>query len=561
MAVRISKDSYILFDNKPAYHYEEAYPIGNGTIGAMMYGGTDIDEINLNHDELWTGYPRNNEFRGGKYEALKEIKKLVLEDKLIEAEKLTNECFGNYACESFLPLCKIYIKLYETGKYSKYKRYLDLKNAEFSSSYELNGKKYSKNAFVSFVDKALIYKIECENGLFSLEYTLSTSLKNEIYTSDENGNYLNENAKKAFLIMKGECPINSEQNLERTERFGFYKSDIHEKGILTCGAFTVKTDGKLSTAGDIIRVNDASYSILIFSAETSYNGYDKHPYLEGKDYITPVINRLENVYNKDYFAARNAHIKDYSRYYNRVKLNIGSSNKSNVPLPKRLEEYYKGSEDKSLPILLFNFGRYLTIAGSRKGSQPLNLQGIWNTHLMPPWHSDYTVNINTQMNYYPTLSCNLKEMYEPLLKMIKELSVAGKITAKELYNANGWVCHHNTDIWRHTKPVVGLAQYLFFNGAGGWLCHHVYDYFEYTGDIKYLKNEGFEIMLGAAEFYLSQLVTSEYGDRIIFPSTSPENTYICKDEHIAVSKTTEMTMAIVRELFCNCIKAADLLNN
>ena len=266
----------------------------------------------------------------------------------------------------------------------------------------------------------------------------------------------------------------------------------------------------------------------------------------------------EALLEKSFDQMLQAHVKDHSGFFNRVAIDLGSDNRSAVPTSERMRRFERGESDRALPALLFNFGRYLTISGSRKGSQALNLQGIWNDKYAAPWHSNYTTNINLQMNYFPTLAIGLPEMYEPLIRLIREVSDTGRETARELYGADGWCCHHNTDLWRFTQPVRGSAQFSFWSLAGGWMCHHLTDYYEYTLDKRFLKKTAYPIMREAIRFYLTQLVTMD-GYRIMFPSTSPENSFLINDTRVPVSETTEMTMAILRELFANYLNVCEIL--
>jgi alpha-L-fucosidase 2 len=243
-----------------------------------------------------------------------------------------------------------------------------------------------------------------------------------------------------------------------------------------------------------------------------------------------------------------------------VKIDLCTYNTEDIPTDERLLEFNSGKSDRGLWSLLFNYGRYLTIAGSRDGSEAMNLQGIWNDSLTPRWSSNYTVNINTQMNYYPTLMIDLPEMTKPLIKLIREISITGKETARELYHAEGFVCHHNTDLWRHTTPIPGKALWSFWNMASGWLCRHLYDYYVYTLDTEFLSNTAYPIMKKAAAFYLDMLTDDGNGSLIISPSTSPENGFITERGPCGVSKTATLSMSIIKELFGNVEKCAEILS-
>lgn len=549
--IKMPKDAYFFLEKTEAAQFEEAYPLGNGSLGAMFYGGVKQDKLSLNHDELWTGYPAAHQFRGNKKASLDKVKQLVREKKYVEADAEASKNFGSYSSAGYLPMGDLLIDYtYGESRVTGYKRTLDISSAMAEASYRVKDMAFSRFAYVSHPDNALIYRNTCQNGTFDASITMTSQLYSRTHVIHET----------KMLVLEGECPISTSQLAERTDRTAIYSDVPEERGIrFLCGA-VVLTDGVLKNGGNKLNVKGASYIEIRLGAETSFNGFDKHPFLEGKEYKNACINRLLALREKNEDAIRTAHTKDYKKYFNRMALNLGTNNKGKTPTSVRLARYEQGGEDKALPALLFHFGRYLTIAGSRKGTQATNLQGIWNEHFFAPWSSNYTVNINTEMNYFPTLAIGLPEMYEPMLRLIQEVSQTGRITARELYDADGWVCHHNTDLWRHSQPVAGFAVFLFWNACGAWLCHHLAEYYDYTLDRKFLEKTAFPIMCEAAKFYLSQLADSEDGYRIIFPSTSPENRYKVGDSYSSVSETTEMTMATVRELFGNICRFAKLLN-
>jgi alpha-L-fucosidase 2 len=542
----MKRDSYVLFEKKEAAAFEESYLLGNGTLGAAVFGSPTSERIILNHDTLWSGFPRKNVFRGKGKAALDKVKALVKEKRYAEADECLSAEFASYSSDAYLPMGEIWIDFLDTGdKVSAYKRELDLSTATVNVSYRKGGAKYRARAYVSHPDKGFVYKISCTGGTFSLSVGMSTKLYGRVFTE---GN---------TVCVDGEAYVASEKNIERTDRKRMYSDEPSERGMRYFVALAVLTDGKTINGGDSLTVKNASYAELRLCAETSYNGFDKHPYLEGKPYSVQCRAMLDELLAKDEFDIYRRHKRDYARFYSRVSLDLQSSSKSSLPTSRRLELYSEGKEDKALPALLFNFGRYLTIASSREGSQAINLQGIWNPHFFAPWHSNYTVNINTEMNYFPTLSISLPEMFEPFIRLVKEISVTGRDSAKYFYGADGWVCHHNTDLWRHTHPVAGGAVFSFWNASGAWFCHHLYEYYEYTRDEKFLLETAYPIMREAVRFYLSELSDSDDGYRIVYPSTSPENRFISEGKMVSVSESSEMTMSCVRELFGNYLKICD----
>lgn len=543
-------DSLNLYYKTPAKHWVQALPLGNGSLGAMVFGKTDKEKICMNSDTLWTGYPRKALIKDDCYESFIKARELSLNGKNDEAQKLIeSKCLGNWT-QSYLPLCNIIIKYDKTGFQKNYKRILNLENAIHTVEYSRGNLSYKTESFVSKPDNAFVMKCECvEKKSLSFELTLNCEVKSTLHSD---GNY---------LILDGIALSNSESNItDFIDEMGGKTSDNPaEQGIHFRAAVNVVTDGKLTVNDKSICVKNAKKAIIYFTTDNSFNGYDKHPVLEGKDYEKPCLDMLAKVSSKDYDDVKNAHISDYSELFSRVSFDIGSNNKGETATDKRLIKHNKGEKDIALYSLMFNFGRYLIICASREGSQPSNLQGIWNDRIVPPWNSNYTVNINTEMNYWPVLMCDLAECNLPLIEMIKDISVTGRQPAKERYHADGFCVNHNVDLWRYSSPVSGNAQWAFWPMAGGWFCEHIYNHYLYTNDIDYLKNTAYPIMIESAKFFLDLLVEDKDGYLIMAPSTSPENSYKFNGKNVSVSQTTTMTMSIIKELFRNILRATEIL--
>ncbi len=544
----MSKDSEILYYKKPAKMWTSALPLGNGKIGAMIYGGPRCEQISLNYDELWTGYPRNYQDKCS-YRYFSKARDFALNGRFNDSQNLLEEYFEGGNSEAYMPFGDITIECHK-GMVKNYERRLDLTTAIHTVKYAKGDTVYLRESFVSFPDNVLVMRFLANTAnSISFDLHINSALRNTVRTDNE------------YLILDGICPSNNSKNKEfMGVEYERYSENEVKKGISFRGAVKIKTDGMLIYAKDKIMVSNANSAIMFFSCESSFNGFDKHPNLEGKEYKNKCIETIQKAYDKSYDSLKQAHIADYSSYYNRVSLDLGSLNRVKIPTDKRLADFTGSKNDPALYTLLFNFGRYLTIAASREGSQAMNLQGIWNDKQDPPWSSNYTVNINTEMNYFPTLMIGLPEMHMPLIDLVKKISVTGEKTAKELYHARGFVCHHNVDIWGMTTPVQGSASWSFWNMSGGWLCHHLYEHYEYTLDENYLRDIAFPIMKKAAEFYLDMLVLDKDGYLIIAPSTSPENSFKFKDGSYSVSQTATMSMSIIKELFANCKKAAGILN-
>lgn len=539
----MNSDSALLKYGKPASAWTQALPIGNGSLGAMIYGKTDKEIIALNHDELWSGFPQDKTNKGS-YKHFLKARELALGGELLQAQELIEKkCLGTWT-QAYMPLGNLKLDFGKKTKAENYRRSLDLTNAVAAVEYQTGETVYKREAFASFPAKAVFIRLTAQ-GPGKLNFTVSfdSELRCTVFT--ENG----------LLIADGECP--SEFNRNGNDRDIVYFNESEKRGVQFRAAARADTDGTAFAENGRITIQDATQAVLIFACETSFNGWDKQPFLEGKEYKNACLNRVLSA--GSYEESKADHIDDYKRYYNRVALDIGSDDKAETDTDKRLRDFQRKKDDRGLYTLLFNYGRYLAIACSREGSQPSNLQGIWNDLLTPPWHANYTVNINTEMNYWPILPCAMPELNGPLIGMIKDIAVSGRRTAMEHYNAPGFVCHHNIDLWRHTIPVAGHAVYAFWPMASGWLCRHLYEHFEYTLDTDFLKNTAYPIMKSAAEFYLAMLVPDAEGCLIFAPSTSPENSFILNGRHCAVSQTSTMTMSIIKDLFIQCLKACEQL--
>ncbi|MBQ4626479.1 MAG: glycoside hydrolase family 95 protein [Clostridia bacterium] len=532
--------SNTLWYKAPAKAWTQSLPIGNGTLGAMIYGGTKEEKICLNHDELWTGKPKNT-IKDGAPESFKKAQKLALEGRLNEAQKEVEENFQSVFSQAYMPLGTMEISFELCGSVKNYKRSLDLRTAVSTVEFSCKNVCYKREYLASYPDKAIAAKFTCSEK--KLNFTIGLTSKLRAASKVENEN---------TICLDGECP--GEHNYsEPIDQKYFEEPEM--KGMSFRGALRVDSDGKVERADDRIKVSNATYAYVYFTAETSFNGWNKHPHLEGKEYIEPCMKRLEALCDYDKIKAN--HLADYTELYNRVSLDLGG-NDTDLPTDKRLNVFKRNKADIKLIALVYNYGRFLAISSSREGTQPGTLQGIWNDRVIPPWNSNYTVNINTEMNYWPVLMCRMPEVNLPLIEMVKELSESGKAAAKGQYGAKGWTSHHNVDIWRLSTPVDGNAQWAFWHGSSGWLCEHLFEHHEYTSDVEFLKNTAYPIMKGAAEFYLD-ILTEYNGNLVLAPGTSPENSFWYEGKKCSVAKYSTMSMSIARELFENCIKACGIL--
>ncbi|MBQ2973178.1 MAG: glycoside hydrolase family 95 protein [Clostridia bacterium] len=532
--------STLLWYNAPAKAWTQSLPIGNGTLGAMIYGGTSKELLCLNHDELWTGMPKNT-VRDGAPESFRKARDLALSGKLLEAEEEIENNFESVWSQAYMPLGNLEAEFSFKGRAKDYKRTLDLENAVSTVEFTCSGVKYKREYFASYPAKAIAAKFTAEGGKLNFSFGLTSKLRSSSFVDGD------------CVILDGECPGENNDGNDSCKQV--YYDEPEKKGIHFRAAVKVITDGTKKLTENRLFISDATEAVLFFTAETSFNGFDKQPYTEGKEYIEPCMNRIAAL--NDYDAVKAAHLEDYKSIYGRVNLDLGEG-REDIPTDKRLNVFKRNKEDISLITLVYNYGRYLAISSSREGSQPSTLQGIWNDRIIPPWHSNYTVNINTEMNYWPVLMCRMPEVNLPLIKMVEELSISGEKAAKGQYGAKGWTSHHNVDLWRLSTPVAGSAQWAFWHGSSGWLCEHLFAHYEYTNDKDYLANTAYPVMKKAAEFYLDIMVEHE-GKLVLAPGTSPENSFWYEDKKCSVAKYSTMSMSIARELFENCIKSCNIL--
>ena len=529
-----------LFYHSPAKIWDEALPLGNGAIGAMCHSGTQEDLICLNHDTLWTGHPRTIT-KEGAYESLCRAREMVNAGEYYDAHQELSDNFATVWSQAYMPFGNLVLTFPEEN-YSDYCRKLDIANALLSSVHTAGGVTYRKEGFVSHPDQVLVYRVESESKVpFSFSAKLTCPLRSTVFT------------QYGRIVADGECPSDGDTSHPDYPVHSLIYSDIpEERGILFRGAAAVETDGEITDLGDGLAVSNATFAVIRLTIHTSFNGPHKSPYLEGREYKNRCLQILEEACRRSYEELKARHIADYRSFYDRMELSLGDEDLPSLPTDQRLNAYADGREDKALPVLTFNFGRYLLIASSRPGTQATNLQGIWSDSVVPAWNSNFTINMNTQMNYWPPLPCNMPELMGPLDDLMGVLAETGEYTARHFYHARGFVAHHNTDIWGYTAPVYGNAVYSFWPGGSGWLCRSLYERYEYTLDKTYLAETALPIMRKAAEFYLDTLVEDGEGHLIMSPATSPENMFITSKGPAAVTKSAAMMNTIVLDLFTNC---------
>lgn len=524
----------MLWYEKSAERWEESLPIGNGSLGAMILGGAEEEILGLNEESVWSGYYKDKN-NAKAADCLEEVRSLVFSGKNKEAERLIqNNMLGEYN-ESYLPLGNLKLKFaYGSGKEGKaegYRRQLDLENAVAQVSYTCNEVHYQREYFASYPAKAIFVLLTADKPV--MDFTISFISQLCLAVSAEDG----------ALQVTGRCPEHVDPSY-LPEREGSVVQGT--KGMQVNAEFrVVSCDGQVREEGEMLHVSGASRCLLMISAM-------RQPVLPD---------------NMDYEALKAAHIQDYRSIYDKVELYLGEQ--KDLPTEERLELLKKGEEDNGLYGLFFQYGRYLLIASSREGSLPANLQGIWSWELRAPWSSNWTININTQMNYWHALSCNLEECLEPYIRFAERVSEEGKKTAAVNYHCRGSVAHHNVDYWGNTSPVGvpqgekagedGCVNWAFWPMGGAWLTQEIFRAYEYSGDEEYLKNTAAPIIREAALFLNDWLVEYQ-GEWVTCPSTSPENQFRLPDGQITgLTYASAMDMAIVKEVFTHYCRICEIL--
>jgi len=520
----------------------------------MVFGGVQEERIQWNEDTLWSGFPRDT----NNYEALRHLasaRELIASGQYLKAEQLIESKMVGRHTESFLPLGDLLIRqIGVDGHWTNYRRQLDLDTGITSTSFIATSSDHiNREMFISGVDQvAVIHYTHANDGVIRLELELSSPLKHAVRTEEDGA-----------LVLYGHAPTHIADNYNGDHP----GSVLYEDGLgisYELRLLALSESGQVSVDDNIMRIDGSGSVTLLIAAATNFEGFDRLPGSDGTDPSDICRSRMDAAMQYDFEELRSRHIKEHQALFRRVELRLGlqepERSTEHMATDERMEAYREGEEDPALEALMFQFGRYLLIASSRPGTQPAHLQGIWNPHVQPPWNSDYTTNINTEMNYWPVETTHLSECHEPLIQMIQELSVNGARTAKIHYGARGWVAHHNVDLWRMSSPSDGRAMWAFWPLGGAWLCRHLWEHYQYQPDPEYLRETAYPLMKNAALFCLDWLVEDGKGHLVTSPSTSPENQFLTEEGlPCSVSAGSTMDMAIIRDLFHNCIEASRLL--
>lgn len=535
-----------------ASEWTEALPIGNGRIGAMIFGRPEQELISLNEDTLWSGYPRDTNVAGAN-EYYRESQRLIAEGKYSEAQRFIEDTMLGPFTQSYMPLGDLLLDFGPLGEIGDYRRELSLDNALATTSFSAGGVRYTREAFASHPAQAMFIRLTADKvGALSCKLTFACQLRHEVCAENDR------------IHLRGIAPSRVQPNYVRDSNPVIYEEDDSKKGMRFAATASVEAQGGKTYAQDgAIYIQGADEVILRFAARTSFNGSDKQPYTEGRDEQADCLRDVQTAQAIPYEQAKRAHIEDYTALWSRVTLDLKDEKYIHEPTDERLRKFESRGDDRALCELIFHYGRYLIISASRPGTQPTNLQGIWNKELRAPWSSNYTININTQMNYWPLEICNLSELHEPLFTLIQGLMQTGEHTAMIHYGARGFVSHHNSDLWRLSNPVGnkgrGSAGYAFWPMSFGWLCEHLYEHYEYTHDLDFLRETALPALRGAARFYLDVMVDVNGKGLAISPATSPENAFVINGKHQNVAKAATMSNSIVREVFENYLSALEAL--
>ena len=535
--------------NYSSEKFQDALPLGNGSMGAIFHGTLPEGHISLNYDTFWSGTGRRKEKIIPK-ENLEHARKLIFDEKFYDAQEyIEKNMLGQYN-ESYIPIGELHYKLLNILNYKNYKRGLDLNTGIAFVEFETDNTKYKIELFSSYPDKiiAIHFKSYGEEKICA-ELFLDSKIKH-VACSNSSG----------VIKMGGNAPSNIKPNYIESENPITYDENNLGMAFGCCCKINL-ANGKLSSDTKKLYVNNSSEFMLFVAMDDGYNGFDNKIEKNFEICIKRCINHLDKLNVKTFSSIKNDHVKDYQSLFDKMSIELNGEDTDNKPMDVRLKEFKEGANDLNLITLFFDYNKYLLISSSRKGSQPPTLQGIWNGSIRPVWSSNWTININTEMNYWPVCACNLTECYEPLISFLEDLSISGKETAKKRFHCKGWVANHNIDIWRHTEPVGGKANYAYWPIGGVWLAAQIYDYYSYTLDKDVLRDRIYPVMKGSVEFCLDWLVEGKDNCLHTAPSTSPENTFIDENgRECSISYSSTMDIAVIKELFIRFIEAQHELN-
>jgi len=524
---KISAPELKLWYRQPAAQWVEALPVGNGRLGAMVFGGTNSERIQLNENTLWEGYPREttNPKSG---EALPEVRRLLFAGKVKEATDLAEKTMlGNpIGVRSYQTLGDLRFEMQHSATVTNYRRELDLHSGIVTVSYTSNGVHYTREIYASAADPVIIVHLTA-NRRGALSFTVKLHREQDAVTT----------AAANLLTVQGQ--LRDAPNATEKGRGLKFMAKLAAKA----------SNGTITPQGNALTIQNATTATLFLTAGTNFRGRNPEQLCN---------NGFRHLDDAPHILRRD-HLKAHRALFRRVTLDLGTTSNAALPTDERLAAFQKGADDPALLALYFQYGRYLLMGSSRQGGLPANLQGLWNEHFNAPWGSDYHTNVNLQMNYWHAETTNLAECHRPLLDFVETLVPSGRKTAKVHYNARGWVVHHLTDIFGYTTPADGIWGVWCMGAA--WLGQHYWEHYTFGGDKTYLAQHGYPVMKDAAQFILDFLTPEpKSGYLVTAPSHSPENRYRMPDgtESMFTYGAT-MDLQIIHDLFTHCIAASELL--
>ena len=547
MATGSDSDHHLWFD-APAERWVDGLPVGNGRLGAMVRGGIVDEVISLNDDTLWSGDPTENA-NSEAISTLADVREAVFAGDYHKADQLAKRMQGPYS-QSYAPLGDLRLSMQHAADVTAYRRELALDQAVAVTSYAIGPTRYRRDVFASHPDQVVVVRLSAEGGTLAFDATLDTQLRGEVSAT---GNR---------LLLRGKAPARCAPDYQNVPDPVVY-DDTSGKGMAFVAAIDVEADGgEVFAQGGMLSVRGAREVVLRISAATGFRDFNLMPDMSVAMVEAQAIHTLSAASARSFSDLLARHTADHQSLYRRSALRLDSEAASVTTAARR--EANAVSSDPGLAALLFHFGRYLLIASSRPGTQPANLQGIWNAKLRPPWSSNYTTNINVQMNYWPAEVTNLSDCHQPFLDWIVRVAENGAKVARDYYGMPGWCLHHNSDIWAMANPVgekAGDPLWANWPMGGPWLAQHLWQHYAFGGDIAFLRQQAYPLMRGCAEFCAAWLVKDSNSEHLTTaPSISPENRFLAPDGKPAgVSAGCTMDLALTREIFANCIQAADRL--
>lgn len=548
-----------LWFDEPATAFEETLVLGNGRVGASVFGGVETDSIFLNDATLWSGEPVDPNMHPGAYKIIPAIRAALKAEDYSLADSLHRGLQGSFS-QSYAPLGTLHLafqhpmhlrpRLKETV--TNYRRTLDIDRAITTQSYTLAGVDFTREYFISHPDKVMAIRLKASKpGALSFDLGFTSKLRHKFAPQGDD------------LAINGYAPYHAEPS---------YRGDIPNavrfdpaRGTRFTSRFRIKSfDGRVVVEEENMRFIGGTEAVILVSISTSFNGFDKDPAKEGRDHKRIAKRQLEQAAQHTFKELKQRHLRDYQSFFHRLTLDLGPTIAPDLPTDERLKRYGTGVEDKNLEILYLQYGRYLLISSSRTPEVPANLQGIWNPYLRPPWSSNYTININAEENYWPAEIGNLSEMHQPMLGFIENVAKTGAVTARTFYGTDGWVAAHNSDIWAMSNPVgdfgKGHPVWANWNMGGVWLSTHLWEHYLFTRDEEFLQRKAYPILKGAARFCLDWLTEGPKGELLTSPATSPEALYVTDEGYVgATLYGGSADLAFIRENFAQTLAAAELL--